>query len=194
MLHVICTAYKKPIALRLLIDSLLLQTDKDWNLYIIYDGPLPPSIKKVMDFFTPDKRIWLFNSPKRLGDWGHPNRKTMLNIIQGFEDDFVLITNHDNYYCPVFVEYMLKAAKQDIAIVYCNTVHSHNNYDTQRSALKLNSIDMGAFIVRYSIAKKVGFNNTSFGADGLYAEECYKYAVDNGYGTVHINKSLFIHN
>jgi hypothetical protein len=192
-LHIIAVAYMRPIPMRILIDCFLTQTNPNWILYIMYDGPAPVEIQEVIGLYN-DERIRFYCSSKRNGCYGHPNRKKMLEKLKGDESDFVLLTNDDNMYVPLFVEYMLQQATRTVGIVSCNTVHSHFQYRMQRSELKENFIDMGAFIVRYPIAKAIGFKYEDFSADGKYAEECANACKCNRMDTVHIDKPLFVHN
>lgn len=193
VLHVICVAYERPVPLRNLIDCFIRQTDPRWKLYIMYDGPAPKSICEVMGLYD-DLRIEFYSSAKRNGQYGHPNRRKMLDKLEGDDMDYVLLTNDDNYYVPVYVEYMLQKCSRTVGIVSCNTVHSHFAYTVHESRLKRSQIDMGAFIVKYPVAKAVGFTHTDFDADGMYAEECATLSKANNYELIHIDKCLFIHN
>jgi len=192
-LIVIAVAYDRTIWLRSMVDSWLLQTRQDWELHIIYDGPSPQKVKDIMSIYD-DPRIRFYESPERYGRYGHPNRRAMLQAVQCDPKDFILMTNDDNFYVCKFWEFMGGAIKSNTGIVYCDTVHSHFNYDINRSELRENGIDMGAFIVRAEIAKSTGFNHDHFSADGTYAEECARNCHNRGASIVKINKALFIHN
>jgi len=193
-LIVISVAYERPIPLRILIDCFIIQTDQRWKLSVIYDGPVPKDVQKVMDLYAKNDKIVFYRSKERLGNYGHPNRKQVLDRLPGDDDDYVLMTNDDNYYVPVYIESMLSKCNNGVGIVSCNTVHSHFQYKVHESLLKCGRIDMGAFIVRYPIAKEVGFNHIDFAADGHYAEECAEACRLNRLQTIHIPKPLFIHN
>lgn len=112
------------------------------------------------------------------------------------DDDFVLLTNDDNYYCPIFVKSVLAAATRIVGMVYCNMLHNYDSYQKSMidTDLKINHIDMGAFIVRGKIAQEVGFNSLKFEADGIFAEACRDYCNANGYRIVKLDNILFIHN
>jgi len=199
-MHVICVAYGRPKELQILIGSFLVQTNKNWILHIVYDGPPPQDVKNVVAPYVDkdskyyDTRIDFWKSLERYQHYGHPNRRTMLETIPTNPSDFILMTNDDNYYVPVFVDYMLKECKFGVGIVYCDTVHSHADYDVHISQLKENCIDMGAFIVRADIAKETGFNYDHFSADGVYAEECLQTCIRRKLLAIKIKKPLFIHN
>lgn len=191
-IHVICVAYDRDISLRILIDSFIVQTYPNWVLYVIYDGEIPIKVQKIRDSYM-DYRIKFINTDTRNGNYGHPNRKYCLELLPE-NNDFVLMTNDDNYYTPKFLEYMVKEVNGEIGMIYCDTVHSHYLYNVHTSCLKEQCIDMGAFMVRLDIAKKTGFNHVHFSADGKYAEECKKACVDANLRTIHVPKPIFVHN
>jgi glycosyltransferase involved in cell wall biosynthesis len=211
-LHVICVAYERPLKLRIFIDCLLVQTDQNWQLYIVHDGPPSKEMWNMLKLFgitqknrvTKDDKIEFCYSVERYHSdkkqtWGHPNRRAMLNQLEGNNHDFILITNDDNYYVPTYVETMLSAVADDIGIIYCDCVHSHVQYQTFHilrcpAELRVKGIDMGAFMVRFDIAKKTGFNHDDFTADGMYAEECYTACRIKGLDTVYVHKLLYVHN
>lgn len=192
-LHVICVAYERPVHLRGLIASFLLQTNPNWELNIIHDGKASQSVRDAISLYN-DDRIRFFESEQRNQCYGHPNRKMMLQKLKGVAEDFLLMTNDDNYYVPVFVEYMLAQCNHTIGMVYCDTIHSHFGYGYLHTLIKVNNIDMGSFIVNLYLAQNNGFNHVIWTADGLFAEECAERCKKQGLRIVYIPKPLFIHN
>jgi len=196
MIHIICVAYKRVIPLRILIDSFLNQTDPRWRLYIIHDGPAPDDVRAVTNQYN-DQRIRFEESEQRNGYWGHPNRRKMLEKLVFNRTDYLLMTNDDNYYVPRFVEMMLSRTKNGLdktGMVYCDTVHNYSNYDVLKTKMKTGSVDMGSFITRVDIAKKIGFKYVVVEADGKFAEECAMYCRKYKLEVKYIPKALFIHN
>lgn len=190
---VLCVAYNRPIELMQICSCFLVQTNPNWELTIMYDGIIPKQIQDIMNLFG-DPRIYFTHSEKRNERWGHPNRKIMLQSTDGSSEDYILLTNEDNYYVPIFVDAMLRNAKENVGIVMCDTVHSYSSYTPHISELRECGIDMGAFVVRGDIAKAVGFKHEHFSADGRYAEECGEYCRKNGLEILHVNHLLFVHN
>ena len=192
-LKIICVAYERPIAMRGLIDCFLLQTSPNWELRIIHDGCASQCVRDVIALYN-DPRIIFIETEERTQTYGHLNRRRFLNEQQGDVGDFVLMTNDDNYYVPIFVDYMLGRIGANIGMVYCDSVHSHFQYIHHTTQVKLNHIDIGSFIVRLDIAKSVGFTGTAFNADGIYAIKCYDLCRRSGLCAVYVPKPLFIHN
>lgn len=193
-LHIICTVYKKALELGLFINSFLVQTNPNWVLHFVHDGPATDEIKTIISNCK-DNRVMFQETKKVNGHYGHPNRNLLLNSIVVKDTDYILITNEDNYYVPVFVEYMLKeTVGKSVGIVYCNMVHSYLKYSILNTRLIKNKIDCGSFIVLASVAKKAGFNEIVHNADGIYLEECKRISDNNGMQSIKIEKPLFIHN
>lgn len=192
-IHIICSAYERVIPLRMLVDNFIIQTNPDWLLNIVYDGPAPQNILDIILAYN-EPRATFIQTPERMGEYGNPNRKMMLEKITGADDDYVLLTNEDNQYVPAFVEYFLRECQSDVGFVYCNTIHNYMGYETLFTELRVLHIDLGSFIVRLDVAKKIGFNHSGPIADGVYAEECVNECRARGLKIVQINKSLFIHN
>ncbi len=193
ILKVIVVAYKRAIPLRMLIDCFMVQTSQSWELSIIHDGPAPDEVCEVIGLYE-DKRIKWYQSAKREGNYGHPNRKKLLENLSISQDDFVLITNDDNYYTPNFVATVLNNNTKSVGMVYWNMLHNYYSYDVLNTQPRINNIDMGAFAVRGTIAKKVGFNSTKFEADGIYCEAVVRYCQENKYRVMKLDKIMFIHN
>lgn len=196
ILHVLCTSFQRPVQQRILIDSFLVQTKPFWKLYIMHDGPAPEQLKHIVDQYK-DSRIKYFETETVNGRWGHPNKRRLLEMIPRNHVDYILMTNDDNYYVPKFVEMMTKRCdsfSRKIGMVYCDMAHSYLQYDVLKTQLRENMIDMGSFIVRSDIAKKIGFDASHFSADGAYAEACADLCRRLRLETVYVPKVLFIHN
>jgi len=192
MIKIICVAYERPVPMCGLIDSLIVQTNPNWELNIIHDHTASLSILEVIELHN-DERVNYFESETRTQNYGHLNRKMMLERMP-ISQDFLLMTNDDNYYVPVFIDKMLKECSSDVGMVYCDSVHSHFDYDHHKTKIKVDHIDIGSFIVRVDIAKEVGFNGVEFNADGYYAENCLAKCKEHGLREVYIPKPLFVHN
>jgi len=193
-LQIICVAYNRYIPLEILCKCFQVQTNPNWVLHVVYDGKAPDDIIELINPLLKDSRIHFYQSPERYQNYGHPNRKTMLEALECNPKDFIWMQNDDNYVIPKSVEFIINEIKWNTGIIYWNTLHSYMDYDVHKSELKENSIDMAAFAVRADIAKMTGFNHLHLSADGAYAEECLSTCTVKRLKTVKINKCLTIHN
>jgi hypothetical protein len=192
-LHIICTVFKKVTPMGRLIYDMILQSNPNWFMHVIHDGKAPQELIDLIDSFK-EPRIDFRETPQINGFWGFPNRKLMVQEVQSEPQDFILCTNDDNQYLQVFVEYFLNACQPDVGFVYCDTIHNYMGYDILKTEVRSCHIDMGSFIVRSDVAKKVGFNHQHEQADGSYAEECAAECRARGLRIVYIPKCLFVHN
>ena len=196
MLNVICTVYQRVEPIKILIGSFLVQSSSKWKLYIIHDGPAPEKLKEYMAQYKNNNFIEFTETEKVNGYWGHPNRNIMLRKMILNHSDFLLITNDDNYYVPKFVEYFLLSASRGpkTGMVYCDMIHSHLEYGVLKSRIEIGFVDMGSFIVRIDVAKKVGFKYINMAADGQFAIDCHKLCRKMKLRVNYIEKPLFVHN
>lgn len=185
---IICPIYKSFPAI---ISSLIMQTFKDWKLILIHDGPgtgeVEPFIRAVND-----DRIEYVETPQHSGNWGHAIRSEWINKV---ESEFLIITNPDNQYIPVFLEYMLKPFQQIPGLVatYCtHMVHSYRAWATQTVVLNRGHVDCGGVILRTKNAQEVGWKSIDHSADWLFFAD-----IINRYGHKRwapVKGTLFIHN
>lgn len=191
---VIVVAYKRLVPLRILMDSFLVQTSPKWELHIVHDGNPPGNITRMMDEYVKDERIFFFQSKDRMGKWGHPNRRQMLEKISVGEGDYIVITNDDNYYVPHFIDKLRGQMCNRVGIIYYDMLHNYYAYEKFETSMAINHIDMGSFAVKADVAKKVGFKSLKFEADGIYASECAGYCRANSLEIVKVPGVLFVHN
>jgi glycosyltransferase involved in cell wall biosynthesis len=195
MLQVIATAYRKPVYLRIFIDSFIVQTCPEWSLIIIHDGPAHDDMLKIVSQYKNDKRITFIATDHRVGNWGNENRQVMLQLIEGKKGDFVLMTNGDNVYVPFFVKMVKERMKPGVGFIFYDFLHHPFDYGMIRSRPELNWIDLGAFVTELKLAKSIGFNRiTESGADGKFAMEAVARCKREGLQVIKIDKCLLIHN
>ena len=197
-LEIICTAYQRSIPLTCQLWSFAAQTRLDFKVVVYHDGPNKEVEKAISIFKDSNDSFELeFRFTKtRHNDYGHSLRE--IGLLQS-TSPFILLTNDDNYYTPPFVEEMLGPLERNEAdVVYCDMVHSHKildlpnpiGYQTLKTEPRLNRIDIGAFVFRAEIGKKVGFIDKSFAADGIFFESM----LEVGANLKKIEKTLFVHN
>jgi glycosyltransferase involved in cell wall biosynthesis len=194
MVDIIAVTYGQNEILKCFINSIKSQTSSNWRLVIIHDGPNLELEKQLINenYLIKDK-IEFYQYPNRTENYGHKLRKWGLeNLVK---NEYVLLTNGDNYYTPIMIEEVIK---YDSDIIYFDMVHSHktknnNNEDSYGfidSKLKRGFVDMGNVIIKSNLAKKVGFNSIGYAADWEYFDSVLKLSQN----IIKINKILFVHN
>lgn len=198
---IVSVAYKRPKNIPVLIHSLLAQTLQNFRLVIIHDG-YDAEMETLLSGYrdqNPDV-IEFMMSEKRYGDYGHSLRDIGIKLT---DTEYILLTNDDNYYCPRFLEYMFNAVRALSTppdVVMCDMIHSHNNpggrqqlpYQFFETRPARHSIDIGCFIARTELAKKVGFRDKTHDGDATYFEDLIRAAQTPK--IVKVPHVLFVHN
>ena len=194
MVDIIAVTYGQNEILKCFINSIKSQTSNNWRLVIIHDGPNPTLHNELKNegYLNSDK-IEFIEHQLRTEHYGHFLRKWSLeNVIN---NEYVLLTNGDNYYTPNMIE---EVSKRNEDLIYFDLVHSHktphnNNkstYGYMNSELVSSKVDMGNVVIKSELAKKVGFNSIVFNADWIYFNEVLQLSPT----TFKIDKVLFVHN
>lgn len=183
--------------LHILLNSILLQTDSRWEIVLVYDG----DDKNDRDIRLADKAIhpYLAMFPNKIkyfkmppqGKWGHPARNFGLKHTTG---QFVVMSGHDNYYCPIFVEeFHAITIKDNADLIYCDMLHNCYKYQQKETKLELYKIDCGAVAVRRELLLELGGFNPEVAAiaDWDFIDRLIKTKNPN---IEKIEKTLFIHN
>ena len=197
---VIVVAYKRYNHIPIMIHSFLTQTNPNWKMVILHDGPDEEHTNIVQPYLEKHSNIEYHQSKERYNDWGHSLREWGINEF--VDTPWTLITNDDNYYVPTFLDECYSVISDqnnaEFIMVDClmNTVVSNavnqNKYQVQYTFPKTTLIDMGSFIVKQDILKTVGFKSKTFSADGVLVDSIIDTYPDlNCYK---INQALFVHN
>ena len=153
------------------IYSMLSQTYENFEVFIVHDGPIADASYRdqLQEISSKNPRIKLFETEQNLGKWGYPHRRKYALLDQDF--DWVVITNSDNYYMPVFLEALLAEGNNpEVKFVYTNMVHSHKHWQMFNTQPAIFCIDMGAFMVTKEVINAIDFNLSGdcFAADGQF--------------------------
>jgi len=187
-LDVIAVTYHQNEPLKGFINAFKSQTSPDWNLYIIHDGEDDEYHKIKQDLTDNDylsqPNIILDHSPQKgANPWGHECRDYGMKKYIKSDSNILVHTNADNYYVPIFTQYLLDSFGMNpgLTFFYWNCIHSHENpanpkfypagagsYSLLETELQHSYIDMGCVAVKNDIAKKVGFKHTEQAADWYY--------------------------
>lgn len=175
-----------------MVGSLMAQSNPNWKAHIVADCPdddVVEQMKTMVTFFN-DERIRLTVLDKRYNDWGHTPRQYGLDNAT---EDWVVMTGEDNYYVPEFVDIMLGESEHQ-HFVYCDMVHNwiNRDYIPLMSKLQLGRIDIGSFMVKSNMAKKIKLRIDQEWADWYFVEEFMKKFVAAKMKKV--NRLLYVHN
>jgi glycosyltransferase involved in cell wall biosynthesis len=197
-LTIVAITYRQELALDCLLKSLTCQTLQNFKVLVIHDGP-GADTRNIVNAYSrvnPKKYSYL-ETGERFNDFGHSLRQIGIDAANG---EFILLTNGDNYYAPRFVEFMFEAIdRYNLDVVLCDMVHSHHNPGTRiqssygffRTRPFRNYVDIGCFLARTAMAKKIGFRDRSFSADATYFEDL----LNGGRVTLgKVDKVLMVHN
>jgi glycosyltransferase involved in cell wall biosynthesis len=191
---IIIVCYKRYNHIKVILNSLLVQTYRNFECIIIHDG-IDKKHEEIVGPYLNDSRFKYIQTDVRYNDCG----MTLRNIgIQNATGDFILNTNDDNYYVPVFLEEVnLNVLRNPTCnFIYYDMVlstdheanHNNSTYGMLNTRLQVRYIDMGQFLVKSDLLKQYKFESR-FDADGVIVEKMLEHITP-----VFINKILFVHN
>ena len=141
--------------------ALLCQTYQNWELHIVHDGPGTIELPK-------DKRIKFTQTAQRAGNWGHSIRAAWLHKV---DSEYLIISNPDNYYMPLFLEKAVAALQSNPKAVaaYCDQiVHNYTGYKVMNCSLNRGYIDCGQVLLKTKEAQSVGWNSMEHSSDWFF--------------------------
>jgi GT2 family glycosyltransferase len=198
-IEVVCVTYRHGPKLETFLNAMLSQTSQNFRLTVVHDGPDAEFEEVATRYEARHPGLMRFlTTGERYNDYGHTLRDIGIGMA---EHEWLLLTNGDNYYCPIFVETMLDTAAQTQAdMVLCDMLHSHHNpggrwqakYRYFDTAPQRDSIDIGCFIVKTHIAKRVGFRDKTHDGDATYFEDLV--ATGEVRNVQKVAQALLVHN
>ncbi len=167
------------------------QTWTDWQMLVTHDGPIIPPYD-LSALTGAEKRLAFCTTAERLAKFGHPHRQHSSNLLVQAGCRWVVHTNDDNLYAPVFLEWMLYQAQtvKHCQMVYCDMISSHKQWKPLTVQLKRGHIDLGAVMVRDDLAAKAPFDQVTFAADSEWIDRLKRLTK----GTAKVPGTLFMHN
>jgi hypothetical protein len=187
IIEFLISTFYRPRELKCVLSSLVAQTRDNWKATVVIDNPLDTENIKIVQSFE-DERIGFLLMDKRWNDWGHTPHEIAKQISNS---DYIIMTNDDNYYCPILIEELNIVMDGSPGFIYWDMIHSHFNYQPFKCVPAGGQIDMGAFATRTDLAKQIPLT-TKFDADGQFVED-FKKKFPNEQ-SIKINKTLFVHN
>ncbi len=180
---------RRMAALRVLVSCFQAQTYPHWEVLLTHDGPVADTARAEWTALGQDKRIRLIETPERKLAFGHPWRLwSLVNHANGAVFGF---TNDDNYYAPVYLEWMMhELISRKADMVYCDMVHSHKQWKALNTRPTYRHLDLGGFLVRAELARSTPWVDFSFKGDGTYINALAAKAKR----AVKVPALLFVHN
>jgi hypothetical protein len=131
-----------------LVASFRCQTYTSWKMEITHDGPVPDEMTHVVAEFRDLCDVDFVETETREQKFGHPHRQAAIDRLIARGCEWIGLTNDDNYYVPVYLEWMLhEATKAKAPLVYCDCVHSHKLWKPLTTEMRRGKIDLGGFLV-----------------------------------------------
>jgi len=126
--------------------------------------------------FIDDPRVHYTETEVRQQKYGHPLRREFLQNMQGRSDiDYVVITNHDNYMCPAFLDTLVSHFTPKTICTYCQHIpHNYFGWQPLQTELKLGAIDICGCMMRREAACEVGWTSNVHSADWVFLEALIK--------------------
>lgn len=185
----IIPTWNRPEKLKLILQSLIVQTDDRWTAHVIIDG-MTNDYFDVKNTFQDNPHIRFSHIEGPNNDWGHSARNYGLDKAQ---EEWIVMTGDDNYYMPTFVQNFLLAQTDSSDLVYCDMVHDmkRDEYQPIPSKLQWGWIDIGNFMCRKSIFREMRLDTKSYEADWKFVEQYQKRMVGI---SLKIKKVLYVHN
>ena len=191
----ICPSYN---SFPMLAYSLIAQTNPNWELIIIHDGPAEKHYRdSIKREFCIEDRITFIEYHTHSGNCGCVPRAHVFQNLDHLAPTatHVVTTNPDNYHMPVFNEKMLAAFDDpEVIAAHCaGMIHNGYKYEPFPVALKADHIDCAAFMATREAAIEIGWKKIAGEAD----DWTYMRSVAEHYGRgrVKIVKGcLVVHN
>ena len=187
----IVVSYRGYNEIRCIIYSFLCQKLSNWEMIIGHDGP-DLLFAEMASEFGQYKNIRWFSTDERKNVWGYNVRNKALEMVTS---EWVVNTNDDNYYVPIFTQELANGAN-DVELIYYDCIHNHeipfssngSSYGMLTPKLQQDHIDLGQYAIKTSLLKQYRFNEDNPAADGELISKVKERK------SKYINKCLFVHN
>lgn len=188
LLTMVVAAYNRPRSIVLTLASFYTQTYQNFEVLVVHDGPGDGTVKNSVEMFN-DSRFQYLELPENMGHPGNYCKEFGEKMAKG---DYIGHSNDDNYYCPVYFEWMLsEIVNRNVGFAYCNMIHSAFQYQALTTQPAPCYIDGGGWIAAKDVIDQTPWpkDMRSDTTDGHYAQ-----ALAHVRGSVKIPGFLFTHN
>jgi glycosyltransferase involved in cell wall biosynthesis len=185
----IIPTWERPEELKVLLQSLMVQTNPNWTGHVVIDG-LTNDYREVKDIYQNEDRVRFSHITGPNNDWGHSARNYGLDEAK---EEFIVMTGDDNYYVPTFVQNFLTEGELGRDLVYCDMLHDlkRDSYQPIKCKIVEGFIDIGNFMTRKSIIGDLRLITDSYQADFKFVNYINKHKTSK---VGKIDKILYVHN
>ncbi len=162
----------RPQALRVLLAALEAQTEPAWEALILDQSDPDRALitTAYASHYTCRPERLSYHRVVRRGDWGQAEKFVAAGLARG---EFVGFPNDDAYYCPAYVERMMRWSSE-ADLLYCDWVSrsdlGRDTYVPMTGAPIVGHIDVGGFLVRRSVLLAHGWPDRGPTGDGALVE------------------------
>lgn len=185
----IIPTWKRPENLKVILQSLVVQTNPNWLAHVIIDG-MTNEYFQVKNIYQDENRIRFSHIEGPHNDWGHTGRNYGLDKAI---EEWIVMSGDDNYYAPTFVENFLHHAVNQTDFVFCNMVHDmkRDDYQPIPCKIQLGWIDIGNFMSRKSVIGDLRIDPKDYNGDWEFIR---RYQLKSRQAPTKIDKILYVHN
>jgi glycosyltransferase involved in cell wall biosynthesis len=185
----IIPTWERPEELKLILQSLMVQTNPNWKAHVVIDG-LTDEYRGVKDLYQDEDKVRFSHVDGPNNDWGHTARNYGLDHAQ---EEWIVMTGDDNYYIPTFVDNFLTEGELGRDLVYCDLLHDMkmDSYLPIKSKISEGWIDIGNFMTRRTTIGDLRLITDSYQADYKFVNYINKHKTSK---VGKINKVLYVHN
>lgn len=174
MIHFITPLYRYN-NIRIVYSTIINQIE-DFNWHLI-EGSNKIG-EESLDFLKSDDRVKFYKIPTYY-TWGHEQRNFFITSIMCDDNDWCYFLDDDNIVTWDIIKTYNEEKNTNIDFVLFSQkqgLTEKNRLFAYEDRLKLNSCDIGSFIIRYKLIKKTFiYNFENRNADGHYAEQINHY-------------------
>lgn len=153
----------RPQATKRAIDSILAQSEKSWEAFVIGDNcsNIESLIKNNEYEVQEPSKLIIENLPQRYGGYGFHIRN---EYIQRASGKYIVFLDNDDYFLENHLEnYLSEIENTDLDFVYYNTWVIHNGERFPR--LEQNHIGHSELIIKTDFLKRVPIVSSNYGHD-----------------------------
>jgi glycosyltransferase involved in cell wall biosynthesis len=179
---IIMPCFGRPTQTIRAIRSILNQTEKSWEAFVIGDNcEIIADIIESKQFDTfnqPESKLVIENLPKNYGFWGSYIRNEYVKKANG---KYVVFLDNDDYFLENHLKNYLKEIENtDLDFVYYNTWLINNGERNTR--LEKNHIGHSEIIIKTEFLKKIDIEDNNYGHDWNLIEKMINLGANSKKG------------